>query len=321
MATFRKKAVDIERVAAVEDAASSAPIVGDPRLAPTMPSVSQRESGAVGSSQDPRKYEVGHVYEIPIGKIRSNSVNPRAIYTASAVSEMAESLLARGQGQAAIGYVDDDAGIVLIDGERRLRGARTAGLSTLRIEIRPKPGSERELYEEARAANVERKDQSPLDDAIKWKELIARKIYPTQAALAKALNLGEDHVSRTLSLAQLPNKLVQAAAEHPELLSLKMLNAIREFWEVKGDDETLELISEAAKNGLGYRDVAARRKAAAKGPVRRPRSTREQLSFRGAKGEFKSFEEDGRIELKLKGLAPDVAAEISEKILALFPKE
>ncbi|ABX19904.1 ParB/RepB/Spo0J family partition protein [Burkholderia multivorans] len=321
MATFRKKAVDIERVAAVEDAASSAPIVGDPRLAPTMPSVSQRESGAVGSSQDPRKYEVGHVYEIPIGKIRSNSVNPRAIYTASAVSEMAESLLARGQGQAAIGYVNDDAEIVLIDGERRLRGARTAGLSTLRIEIRPKPGSERELYEEARAANVERKDQSPLDDAIKWKELIARKIYPTQAALAKALNLGEDHVSRTLSLAQLPNKLVQAAAEHPELLSLKMLNAIREFWEVKGDDETLELISEAAKNGLGYRDVAARRKAAAKGPVRRPRSTREQLSFRGAKGEFKSFEEDGRIELKLKGLAPDVAAEISEKILALFPKE
>ncbi|MBU9137022.1 ParB/RepB/Spo0J family partition protein [Burkholderia multivorans] len=321
MATFRKKAVDIERVAAVEDAASSAPIVGDPRLAPTMPSVSQRESGAVGSSQDPRKYEVGHIYEIPIGKIRSNSVNPRAIYTASAVSEMAESLLARGQGQAAIGYVNDDAEIVLIDGERRLRGARTAGLSTLRIEIRPKPGSERELYEEARAANVERKDQSPLDDAIKWKELIARKIYPTQAALAKALNLGEDHVSRTLSLAQLPNKLVQAAAEHPELLSLKMLNAIREFWEVKGDDETLELISEAAKNGLGYRDVAARRKAAAKGPVRRPRSTREQLSFRGAKGEFKSFEEDGRIELKLKGLAPDVAAEISEKILALFPKE
>lgn len=41
----------------------------------------------------------------------------------------------------------------------------------------------------------------------------------------------------------------------------------------------------------------------------------------GAKGEFKSFEEDGRIELKLKGLAPDVAAEITEKILALFPKE
>ncbi|MBL3921579.1 chromosome partitioning protein ParB, partial [Bacteroides thetaiotaomicron] len=87
-----------------------------------------------------------------------------------------------------------------------------------------------------------------------WKELIGKKIYPTQAALAKALNLGEDHVSRTMSLAQLPSKVVHAVAEYPELLSLKMLNAIREFWEVKGEEETLALISEAAKSGMGYRD-------------------------------------------------------------------
>ncbi|HFT8010381.1 TPA: ParB/RepB/Spo0J family partition protein [Burkholderia cenocepacia] len=321
MATFRKKAVAVERVAAVEDAASSAPIVGDPRMAPSLATISQLRGGDVGSSQGVTKYEIGQTYEVPIGKIKSNSVNPRAIYTASAVSEMAESLTARGQGQSASAYVDEAGDIVLIDGERRLRGARAAGLPTLRVEIRPKPASERELYEEARAANVERKDQSPLDDALKWKELLSRKIYPTQVALAKALNLGEDHVSRTLSLAQLPSRIVQAAAEYPELLSLKMLNAIREFWEVKGEEETLELIFDAAKTGIGYRDVAARRKAAAKGTVKRPRSTREQLSFRGAKGEFKSFEEDGRIELKLKGLAPDVAAEISEKILALFPKE
>ncbi|EKS9800474.1 MULTISPECIES: ParB/RepB/Spo0J family partition protein [Burkholderia] len=321
MATFKKKSVAVERVAAVEDAASLAPIVGDPRMAPPVATISQLRGGEVGSSQEPTRYEIGQTYEVPIGKIKSNSVNPRAIYTASAVSEMAESLAARGQGQSASAYVDEVGDIVLIDGERRLRGARTAGLPTLRVEIRPKPASERELYEEARAANVERKDQSPLDDALKWKELLSRKIYPTQVALAKALNLGEDHVSRTLSLAQLPSKIVQAAAEYPELLSLKMLNAIREFWEVKGEEETLELIFDAAKTGIGYRDVAARRKAAAKGTVKRPRSTREQLSFRGAKGEFKSFEEDGRIELKLKGLAPDVAAEITEKILALFPKE
>lgn len=321
MATFKKKSVVVERVAAVEDAASLAPIVGDPRMAPPVATISQLRGGEVGSSQEPTRYEIGQTYEVPIGKIKSNSVNPRAIYTASAVSEMAESLAARGQGQSASAYVDEVGDIVLIDGERRLRGARTAGLPTLRVEIRPKPASERELYEEARAANVERKDQSPLDDALKWKELLSRKIYPTQVALAKALNLGEDHVSRTLSLAQLPSKIVQAAAEYPELLSLKMLNAIREFWEVKGEEETLELIFDAAKTGIGYRDVAARRKAAAKGTVKRPRSTREQLSFRGAKGEFKSFEEDGRIELKLKGLAPDVAAEITEKILALFPKE
>ncbi|MCA7941716.1 ParB/RepB/Spo0J family partition protein [Burkholderia cepacia] len=321
MATFKKKPLATDRVVAVQDAASTAPIVGDPRMAPLAIHTEQPIAREVGSSQDSVKYEVGQVYDVPIGKIRSNPFNPRVVYTASAVSEMAASLVARGQGMSAIGYANGEGEVVLIEGETRLRGARAAGLPTLRLEIRPKPASDRELYEEARAANVERRDQSPLDDAIKWKELIGKKIYPTQAALAKALNLGEDHVSRTMSLAQLPSKVVHAVAEYPELLSLKMLNAIREFWEVKGEEETLALISEAAKSGLGYRDVAARRKAAAKGTVKRPRSTREQLTFRGAKGEFKSFEEDGRIELKLKGLAPDVALEISEKILALFPKE
>jgi len=321
MATFRKKPLAADRVVAVQDAASTAPIVGDPRMAPPAIHTEQPIAREVGSSQDSVKYEVGQVYDVPIGKIRSNPFNPRVVYTASAVSEMAASLVARGQGMSAIGYANGEGEVVLIEGETRLRGARAAGLPTLRLEIRPKPASDRELYEEARAANVERRDQSPLDDAIKWKELIGKKIYPTQAALAKALNLGEDHVSRTMSLAQLPSRVVHAVAEYPELLSLKMLNAIREFWEVKGEEETLALISEAVKSGMGYRDVAARRKAAAKGTVKRPRSTREQLAFRGAKGEFKSFEEDGRIELKLKGLAPDVAVEISEKILALFPKE
>ncbi|WP_420213428.1 ParB/RepB/Spo0J family partition protein (plasmid) [Burkholderia aenigmatica] len=321
MATFRKKVVAADRVAAVEDAASAAPIVGDPRMTPAAVASALPKGSDLGSSQGPAKYEVGQVYDVPIGKIKSNPFNPRVVYTASAVSEMAASLVARGQGMSAIGYANGEGDVVLIEGETRLRGARAAGLPTLRLEIRPKPASDRELYEEARAANVERRDQSPLDDAIKWKELIAKKIYPTQAALAKALNLGEDHVSRTMSLAQLPSKVVHTVAEYPELLSLKMLNAIREFWDVKGEEETLDLIAEAAKSGMGYRDVAARRQAAAKGTVKRPRSTREQLTFRGAKGEFKSFEEDGRIELKLKGLAPEIAQEISEKILALFPKE
>ncbi|MEQ5844307.1 ParB/RepB/Spo0J family partition protein (plasmid) [Paraburkholderia acidicola] len=261
------------------------------------------------------------VYEVPVGRVKSNPFNPRAVYTSSSINDMAQSLASSGQRISATAYIDDEGEVVLIEGETRLRGARTAGLPTLRVEIRPRPSSDRELYEEARAANVERRDQSPLDDAIKWKELVAKKVYPTQAALAKALNLGEDHVSRTMSLNQLPHRIIHAVAENPELLSHKMLNAIREFWEVKGDEDTLELILEAAKSGMGFRDVTARRKAAANGPIKRPRSTRKPLKFRGAKGEFKSFEEDGRIELTLKGLTPETAQELQTKLFALFPEE
>jgi ParB family chromosome partitioning protein len=325
MANFKKKPVSADRVVLVEIAAGQAPLL---HASEAMPSP-KSETSAEGSPSDAAKkvdasagtgtsYQVGSVYEIPLGRIRSNPFNPRAVYTSSAVDDMASSMLAGGQRISATAFVDAQGEVVLIEGETRLRGARAAGLPFLRVEIRPRPGSDRELYEEARAANVERRDQSPLDDAIKWKELLAKKIYPTQKALAQALDLGDDHISRTLSLANLPTRIIHAAAEHPELLSHKMLNAIREYWTVKGDADTLELILDVAKNGMGYRDVAARRKAAENGPVRRARSSRVAVKFKGAAGELKSFAEEGRIELVLKGVDSMTSEELVEKILSIF---
>lgn len=325
---FKKREVSVDRVAAVESATVGVPIIGDVRI-PSIEGTSihltqqlASESAKVGSSQEHStatlQYVVGKVFDVPVGLIRSNPFNPRAVYTSTAVDAMAESLKASGQRISATAYVDDQGGVTLIEGETRLRAARTAGLPTLRIEFRPRPTSDRSLYEEARAANVERRDQTPLDDAIKWKELLARKIYPTQVALAKALGLSEDHVSRTLALANLSNRVIHTVAENSELLNHKMLNAIREYWEVQGDESTLELILEVAKNGLGYRDVTTRRKAAEKGPVKRPRSSREVLSYKGAKGELKTFEEEGRMEFTLKGLTPEVTHELTVKLIALF---
>lgn len=321
MAGFKKRTVSADRVSEVEQAAAAAPIVGDPRMAAAAIATPIAE---VGSNQDrltspvPSGYQVGMLYDVPVGKLRSNPFNPRAVYTAAAVDDMALSLTEGGQRISATGYLGEDGDVVLIEGETRLRGARAAGLATLRVEIKSRPASDRELYEEARAANVERREQTPLDDALRWKELLAKKIYPTQAALAKALKLGEDHVSRTLSLANLPNRVIHAAAEAPELLSHKMLNAIREFWETQGDESAMELIREAAKTGMGYRDVVARRKAAAAGPVKRPRASRELIVFQGAKGELKTFEEGGRVEFSFKELSPGSARELQDKILALF---
>jgi ParB family chromosome partitioning protein len=48
---------------------------------------------------------------------------------------------------------------------------------------------------------------------------------------------------------------------------------------------------------------------------------RQTLSFKGAKDEIKSFEEDGRLELSLKGLTPESASELTDKLMALFPRE
>jgi ParB family chromosome partitioning protein len=325
MATFKKKPISAQAVALAVEGAAHAPIVGDPRM-------TQEPAGEVfpapaaaptnlGSSQDGQFASVGQIISAPLSRIKSNPFNPRAVYTNTAIDEMAVSLQTHGQRVAALGFRDDDGSIVLIEGETRLRGARAAGVDTLRIEIIAKPDSDQQLYEMARAANVERRDQTPLDDALKWKELLHKQIYPTQVALANALGLKEDHVSRTLSLAQLPQKVIIACYESPDLLTGKMLNALREYWQQEGDEKCLALIREAASAGLGYRDVVAKRRAASKGPVKRTRASSESLTYRGATGQVKVFDDDGRLELVLKGLTADDAAAAMDKIRQMFSKD
>ena len=313
MAGFKKRSIDPSRIATVEAVTSAVPLGGDPRAQIVPPDRSSVASiPALGSIQD--AYQVGQVYDVPVEMIKSNPVNPRALYTTDAVDTMAISLKESGQKISATGFVDETGRVVLIEGETRLRGARSAGLPALRVEIKKKPDSERALYEEARAANVERRDQTPLDDALKWRELLDRKVYPTQSALAKALSVGEDDVSRILSLAKLPHRVVLAVADHPDLLTLRMLNAIREFCSVTGEQETLELILEASDKGWGYRDVESGRKAAETGPVSRKRAATENVVYGSAKGEIKTFDEGGRLQLVLKGLTVEESKALTEKL-------
>jgi ParB family transcriptional regulator, chromosome partitioning protein len=316
---FKKRPVASGQVAEAIAQAAASPMLADPRE--PVPAVATGPGAAnLGSIQDHSDYEVGQTYEVPLGRIKSNPVNPKALYPHSVVDEMALSLQENGQITAANGYVDG-AHVVLIEGETRFRGAKANGAPTLRIEIRPRPADEQKLYEEARAANKQRQDGSALDDAIRWKELIERKVYPNQAAIARALGLGEDEVSRTMQLGVLPQRIVVALSEAPNLLTGRMLNAIREYFTAAAKEDaasaeqmTLNLVAEVVKNDLGYRDVAARRKQLENGPVRRTRGLSEHVLFSGVKGEIKTFEEGGRIELSFKGLTAEQSQALAAKI-------
>lgn len=334
---FRKKSISPDAVAAVEAAAAGSPIIGDPRIGGgavpgAVPGVSSGVAPpaftelltvpgpgpGLGASQALQSYSVGAVVEMPLSRIKSNPMNPRVVYTATAVDEMATSLSKNGQRVAALGYINDSGFCVLIEGETRLRGARAAGLEALRVEIRPQPADDRELYEQARAANVERRDQTPLDDALRWRDLLEKKVYASQAALARALDLREDLVSRTLSLAALPMRIITAAAESRDMMNLRVLNAVREYWEALGDDAALALIQEVERAGLGYRDITSRRIAAQRGPITRARSDISKIAFKGGKGEIRTFEKEGRVELSLKGLSSQDLDALAAQLRALL---
>jgi ParB family chromosome partitioning protein len=335
VSTFKKRALPAATLREVETITAGMPYNGEQTLSSMLSTLSAASSserehqkfvpgqtfapnagGTIGS--DAAGYQVGHVYNVALSTIRSNPLNPRYVYTATAIDTMASSLSAHGQRVSATGFIDESDAVVLIEGETRLRGARAAGLATLRIEIKKRPSTDQALYEEARAANVERKEQTPLDDALRWKELINKKVYPNQRALGLALGYSDEVVSRTVSLASLTPRIIGIIAEYPDLLSLKMLVAVREYAELMGDDAALKLILEIAEKGLSAREVVARRMAAQKCPSRRLRSIREAVTYKGATGEIKAFEKGGRVELSLKGLSTGAAEELTNALRTLL---
>ncbi|MDT8992836.1 chromosome partitioning protein ParB [Curvibacter sp. APW13] len=250
---------------------------------------------------------------MPLHLIESNPLNPRVLYPAQDVDAMTVLLREDGQRISATGYVGDNGTVVLIEGETRLRASRAGDRRTLRIEIKPKPADEKALYEEARSANIDRRNQTPLDDGIKWNDLInVRRIYSSQKELAERLGIEEDVVSRSISLTRLSPRVLNTVAEYPDMLNLRMLIAIRTFWEATGDEDTLELIAEIAKNGLGSRDVMARAKTAKNEPTRKPRSASEEVKYLSGKGVLKSFPD--RVELSITGLKPEHVPALTETI-------
>ena len=98
MATgFKKREVSAARAAVVEAVAASAPIVGNARMGASDPNLGSSQGASkpsvqnLGSSQDRSgAYQVGMVYDVPLSLIKSNPVNPRAVYTSAAVDAMAE---------------------------------------------------------------------------------------------------------------------------------------------------------------------------------------------------------------------------------------
>jgi ParB family chromosome partitioning protein len=231
----------------------------------------------------------------PVASLKDNPLNARRVVSQTGLDELATSLQARGQDIAAIAYIDEAGNICLIDGHRRLEAARIAGIQTLRVEIRERPASDQALYLASRSANTDREPQTPLDDALSWKILLEKKVFESQAALCRALALDTTLVSRTLGLADLPKTLIRMISERPDLMNLRMLDAIKRFVNTVGEEAAEALILEIDREGLSSRDVDNRRKSFERGPIPRKRSDHQTVKYDKGQAIIKRFAGQGRL--------------------------
>ncbi len=148
------------------------------------------------------------VREIPVGAITPNPRQPRSIFDADELSELAASIQEHGIIQPLIitpGEVPNQ--YFLIAGERRLMAAKQAGLSVVPVILRK--SNEQDRLELALIENVQRADLSPLETAEAYRQL-SDEFGLSHAEIAKRVGKSRVSVTNTLRLLNLPPSVLEA---------------------------------------------------------------------------------------------------------------
>ncbi|MFE2512668.1 ParB/RepB/Spo0J family partition protein [Streptomyces naganishii] len=161
---------------------------------------------------------------VPVDQLAPNPYNPRA--TLAAIEEMADSLTGKGIIQpltvvtrdaflAAHPEHDSDlttAHYVVVDGNRRLAGAKLAGLDDVPVHVDDSlAGDADTLLETALTAAVQHEDLEPLDEARALQRLV--EVHGSQRAVARSLGKSSGWVTQRLALLNLTPELKQAVSE------------------------------------------------------------------------------------------------------------
>ncbi|MEC4667961.1 MAG: ParB/RepB/Spo0J family partition protein [Nitrospirota bacterium] len=141
---------------------------------------------------------------IPLEQILPNPFQPRNDFSEADISELADSIYKNGILQPILVRRKGDGRYGLIAGERRLRAAKLAGLSTIPAMVRN--SSDEQTIELALVENLQRKDLNPIETARAYQRLITEFAF-TQEKLAEQLGKERSSVANTLRLLNLPNEI------------------------------------------------------------------------------------------------------------------
>ena len=143
------------------------------------------------------------VLELPIGAIQANPHQPRARFGPGSLTELAASIREHGIIQPLIvtESPDQPQRYWLITGERRLRAAHQAGISTVPVIVRE--ATSQQLLELALVENLQRADLSPLEEAAAYDALV-NEFGLSQSQVADRVGKSRSAVANALRLLGLP---------------------------------------------------------------------------------------------------------------------
>jgi ParB family transcriptional regulator, chromosome partitioning protein len=147
--------------------------------------------------------------EVPVGAVQPNPRQPRTAFDDEALEALALSIKEVGILQPIV-VRKVGSGYELIAGERRLRGAKRAGLATVPVIVRE--SDDADSLREALIENIHREDLNPIELADAFRELL-EELGLKQEDLAERLGVSRSHIANTIRLLQLPTDVQHQLAE------------------------------------------------------------------------------------------------------------
>ncbi|MEM1129112.1 MAG: ParB/RepB/Spo0J family partition protein [Pseudomonadota bacterium] len=149
---------------------------------------------------------------VPIEEIGANPDQPRRHFAEEALSELADSIRAKGILQPILvrETPDGPSRYQIVAGERRWRAAQMAQLHEVPVIIRE--FDDTEVLEIAIIENIQRADLNPVEEAQGYRQLMD-KFGHTQEKLADALGKSRSHIANLMRLLGLPEEVQQYLIE------------------------------------------------------------------------------------------------------------
>jgi ParB family chromosome partitioning protein len=158
----------------------------------------EAEEGSLLISLDPRT-------------VAPNPEQPRRAFEPDALGALGDSIRLHGLLHPIVVQRDGDT-YSLVAGERRLRAAQLAGVSTIPAIVRPAAESSRHQLELALTENLLRTDLNPMEEAAAYARL-ADAFGLTHEAIALRLGRSRSGISNAIRLLDLPAPVQEAVAD------------------------------------------------------------------------------------------------------------
>lgn len=185
-------------------------------------------------------YKDHQLYPVPIMELEPDPNQPRKTFNEETLKELAQSIRSKGVLQPVLFRMEGERKI-LIAGERRLRAAKMAGLSTIpAIFLERENAAEISLIE-----NLARENLTPLEEA----EALAhmqKEFHHTLDSLSKVLGKSKSTVSEILKLNRLAEKIKEQCREENRWSRRVLLEIAKE----KDEENQLKLFKKARRSDL-----------------------------------------------------------------------